>query len=265
MIINNSPSFKANINSPKLRFKKDDFFVRIRGYGRNTVWANEVKETADLAVKLVRKDTSLENVLKIIAMGLRNANNNTHDLLKRLFTGTLRAERDGWNYAHMADLTTPYNNGKYMRYKSRLDYVARHPLKPENAPDYSRPQIYDNKLRAIEHGSSLYVNRDLDKILALAKTIFPKYAHQDVKSENLAEINSAIAEIRWQLAHSTPWLRGSDAISNVFMRVLYKAASIKSYPLKKGISLDLEAYCTELKDYKKQFPTYFEKPPEIVE
>ena len=74
-----------------------------------------------------------------------------------------------------------------------------------------------------------------------------------------------IAEIRWILAHSTPWLRGSDAISNVFMRAMYKAVGIKTYPLKKGISLDLEAYCTELDEYKKKFPAYFEKPPEIIE
>ena len=60
------------------------------------------------------------------------------------------------------------------------------------------------------------------------------------------------------MAHATPWERGSDAISNVFMRVMYKSLGIKSHPLKKGISLDMEAYCTELGDYKKRFPEFFE-------
>ncbi len=68
------------------------------------------------------------------------------------------------------------------------------------------------------------------------------------------EINETIAEIRWIMAHATPWSRGSDAISNVFMRAMYKAIGIKSYPLQKGVSLDLEAYCTELEDYKSGFP-----------
>ena len=67
------------------------------------------------------------------------------------------------------------------------------------------------------------------------------------------------------MAHATPWERGSDAISNVFMRALYKAMGIKAYPPAKGISYDMEAYCTELDDYKKKFPTLFEKPPEVIE
>ena len=267
MIINKSPiMFQANFNSPKLRFKQEDFFVRIRGYGQNRAWARDVKKTADMAVKLIRRDTSAENVLKLVSIGVSNANkNNTLDLIKKLFSGLLRAPRENWPYEKWADLTTPYDSGKYRPYQARLDYTASHPLKPEQAPDYSRPVIYDNGMRAILHGSSLYVNKNLDKVLKLSKNIFPKYVHQDVKPENMEEINSTIAEIRWILAHSTPWLRGSDAISNVYMRVLYKAIGIKSYPLKKGISLDLEAYCTELSEYKKKFPAFFEKTPEIIE
>ena len=76
MIINNSPSFQANFNSPRLRFKKDDFYVRIRGYGKDPNWAREVKNTADMAVKLIRRDTSAENVLKLVSIGVRNANRN---------------------------------------------------------------------------------------------------------------------------------------------------------------------------------------------
>ena len=85
------------------------------------------------------------------------------------------------------------------------------------------------------------------------------------RQSQLDDVNNDIAEIRWIMAHATPWERGSDAISNVFMRVMYKSLGIKSHPLKKGISLDMEAYCTELGDYKKRFPEFFEKPPEIVE
>ena len=79
------------------------------------------------------------------------------------------------------------------------------------------------------------------------------------------DINNSIAEIRWILAHATPWERGSDAISNTFIRAIYKAAGIKAYPLKKGVSLDLEAYCTNLTDYKENFTDYFIKKPHIVE
>ena len=67
------------------------------------------------------------------------------------------------------------------------------------------------------------------------------------------------------MAHSMPWERGSDAISNVFTRSLYKSMGIKTYPLKQGISLDLEAFYTPLDKYKQNFATFFEKAPEVID
>ena len=58
-----NPSFQANINSRKLKFKRKDFYVPISGYGKNKKWANEVKSTADRAVDLIRKNAVAENVL----------------------------------------------------------------------------------------------------------------------------------------------------------------------------------------------------------
>lgn len=259
-----SPNFNANLNSRKLRFKQEDFFVRIRGYGKNKRWANEVIKTADTAVNLIRKDTSAENVLKLITAGIRNANELTQEISKKFFTGVLRTPREGWKFGFNCDLTTPYANNKYRPYTDRFDYIAEHPLHEKPIVDISRP-VVDKNIKYIFHAPSRHLNETLNKIFALTAEIFPKYIHEEVKPENLADINAAIAEIRWLLAHSTPWMRGSDAISNVFMRSMYKAVGIKSYPLKKGVSLDLEAYCTELKDYKKKFTEYFTKPPEIVD
>ena len=48
------------------------------------------------------------------------------------------------------------------------------------------------------------------------------------------------------------------------MRALYKSMGIKTHPSKKGVSFDLQAYCTNLADYKKDFTTYFQKAPEIA-
>lgn len=261
-----SPNFCANFNSPKLKFKQADFFVRIRGYGQDRNWANEVIKTADSAVDLIRKDTSAENVLKIISCGIANANAKLLDINKKFFTGILRTARNSWRSVNGCDLTTPYTNNKYRSYSQRLDYVAEHPLENNYDMDFSRPHIYeDDHKKVILHASSDNLNNTLNKIFKLTEEIFPKYIHENVKNEDLEKVNSTIAEIRWLLAHSTPWMRGSDAISNVFMRVMYKAIGIKSYPLKKGISLDLEAYCTELKEYKAKFSEYFEKPPKIIE
>ena len=50
----------------------------------------------------------------------------------------------------------------------------------------------------------------------------------------------------------------------LFAQYTNKALGVKATPLKKGISLDLEAYCTNLGKYKKNFPNYFEKSPTVI-
>ena len=98
--------------------------------------------------------------------------------------------------------------------------------------------------------------------------VFPLFFTKNFKKvckDDLEDINSRIAEIRWILAHITPWLRGSDAISNIFMRSLYKAMGIKSYGLAKNTALDFEAFCTPLDKYKKDFSNFFVKKPKVIE
>ncbi len=260
-----STSFGVNLNSPKLRYDKKDFFVNINGYGKNWLWAYRTKKTADKAVDLVRKDSEPESVLKFITNGIAKANKFCMERNKRSKTGLLRAERDGWESPEWpwGDLITYFGAGRYSLYKARLHETGMNqPItRPNNKIGISRP-TYTHE---IIHGNSGCINDSLDYVFELSKKIFPKFIHKEVQSEDMKEVNDTIAEIRWVLAHSTPWVRGSDAISNVFMRVMYKAIGIKTYPLAEGVSLDLEAYCTELEDYKKEFPYYFEKPPEIIE
>lgn len=264
MRINSSDnkSFGANLNSPKLKYTAQDFFVKIRGYGKNDLWANETISTADTAVNLIRKDTSAENVLKFITAGIRNANQFCLELYKKKRSGLLRTIRTGWKNDDMLypNITTDYNYNKYSCYKERFDQIYNKPL-ANTGIGLTR----SNKFHVLEHADCNTINDSLDKVFKLYSNIFPKYIHNEVKEENMDEINETIAEIRWILAHATPWSRGSDAIANVFMRAMYKAIGIKSYPLEKGVSLDLEAYCTELETYKKRFPKYFEKPPKIID
>lgn len=263
-------SFQANLNSRKLKFKSADFWVNIRGYGKNRIWAQSVKNTADTAVNLIRKDTSCENVLRFITAGITKANKLTFDLTKREHTGILRAGRVGWKSGSSWDkydiLATDYSlkNSAYKSYELRLDKRIDNPVgKPYPYINLTRP-MRGSDTNFLRHGDKNGVNAALDMVVELYKNHIAKYTKIDVQPEHLKDINNNVAEIRWILAHSTPWERGSDSIANVFIRAIYKALGIKATPLAKGVSLDLEAYCTELDRYKKKFPTYFEKPPEVV-
>ena len=77
------------------------------------------------------------------------------------------------------------------------------------------------------------------------------------------KIIESIAEIHWVLAHTMPWGRGSDAIANLFVKSLYESLGIKTYPPREDIAFDLEAFCTELTDYKKIYKNLYSKEPEI--
>lgn len=259
-----SPNFCANFKSPKLRFKQDDFFIRINGYGKNKQWANTVIENADIAVKMLRDDTEPEYVLKYIATSTRVANQNDLDIYKRHNTGILRTERYGW-HSRECDIYTPYKSPKYQTYSDRLIKVNLHPLNDPYSRHISLSRPSNFYIGKIFHGSFANINIALDYVFKLCKDIFPKFVKNEIVQKDLPELNSKVTEIRWVLAHSTPWVRGSDAISNIFMRSIYKAVGVKTYPIKKGISLDLEAYCTNLEDYKKLWTRYFDKPPQIIE
>ena len=121
------------------------------------------------------------------------------------------------------------------------------------------------KAKEIFHPSPDFINsafRHFDRIYGYIQKNFIK---KEVKPDQMQMVNDKIAELRWIMAHSMPWERGTDSIANVFMRALYKAMGVKAYPPAKGISFDLEAFCTNLEDYKKNFPNFFEKPPEAIE
>lgn len=267
-----TPSFGVNLNSKKLRFKEDDFYVRIKGYGHHSRWAQKVIDTADRAVKFIRDNSGFEEVLKNITAGITEANQLPLDIAKRMHTGILRTARAGWR--HGSDwagsmLITRYSNttkSKYKTYSSRLDHIVQFPLKnPYTDIQLSRPVRAPDSEKYISHADHRYINNAFKRVKTIYDNLFNKYIKNEVKPDNLNEINSSVAEIRWILAHATPWERGSDAISNTFIRSIYKSIGIKASPLKKGISLDLEAYCTNLEDYKKNFSEYFVKVPYIVE
>ena len=267
-----NPYFGINLNSKKLNFKYDDFFVRIHGYGKNTDWAKIIKETADNAVTFIRENCNFEITLQKITQGVTKANQIPLDLSKRKHTGILRINREGWicdGDWNGFDLITRYGehgNKRYKSYASKLDEIVKQPLsKPYKDISLSRPIHSKNDGKYLCHGDASSINNAFKHIENIYNNIYSKYIKNEAKPENIDDINSNIAEIRWILAHSTPWERGSDAISNVFIRALYKAIGVKTTPLKKGISLDLEAYCTELKDYKKNFASYFTHKPYVVE
>ena len=60
------------------------------------------------------------------------------------------------------------------------------------------------------------------------------------------------------MANVMPYSRGSNGISDILMRSIYKSLGINQPALKHGVSLDLEAFCMDLNQYKKKWSSFFE-------
>ncbi len=258
----NQPIFNANLTSPRLKFSQHDFFIKIKGYGKDKEWVREIIDTADSAVRMIRKNRGIENILRMITLGVYEANSKCPDPSKRVYTGTLRTARMDWFGGEDKFVYTPYEAGRYSVYRSRLNRTIKSPLKrPNDKIGMSRPDDWQQ----ITHGEPDKINSSLDYIFDLYnKNILP-FINGELTAKDLGKVNDTVAEIRWILAHSTPWMRGSDAISNVLMRAIYKAVGVKTFPPRRNLSFDLEAYCTPLDEYKKNFTTYFTKPPKVME
>lgn len=193
-------SFQANINSPRLRFKQADFFVKIRGYGTNTRWAKKTKETADTAVNMARKNTSAENILKYITCGIQKANMNVFDQSKVFHTGILRTERHGWLSGSDwtgFELCTNYSDIKrYKPYKQRLDNIAKNPLiNPYKDIRLTIPVISKDE-HYLKHANAKYVNNAIKHILEIYTNFTKKFNSKDIKTSQLDDVNNDIAEIR---------------------------------------------------------------------
>lgn len=271
---NTSPNFGINLQSNRLQFRAKDFYVNIEGYGRHYGWAKKIIEAADDTVDLIRADGDFETILLNVTQGVREANYLPLDLEKNLHTGILRINRAGWRHSSswmdnnfVVTKYSKHSQNQYSTYADRLDYIAEHPLdNPYRDVHLTRPR-YDKCYygRILLHPSGYYIDSAFKRLDSIYGRLHKRYISNEAKSENLSDINSSIAEMRWILAHATPFERGSDAISNTFIRSVYKAMGIKTYPLRKGVSLDMEAYCTNLKEYKANFPEYFVKKPRIVD
>lgn len=262
-------SFKANINSSRLKYSPKDFFVNIESYGKNYEWAEKAKDIADTAVNLIRNKCSFDNIMRYISAGIAKANSDSTNKMKSEFSGVLRTEREHYKFVDMPpnhDLVTYYGRTqRYGVYHDRLEWTRRNPIKnPYEEIELSRPLKTEGG-SFISHCHQYKINSGMDLLKQKYGELIGKYNPEKVCKDDLEDINNKIAEIRWILAHITPWLRGSDAISNIFMRSLYKAMGIKSYGLAKNTALDFEAFCTPLDKYKKDFPNFFVKKPKVIE
>ena len=247
------------------------FFARTsvneREYGKNIQWASKMNEISECAEYFITTgNKSFDEVINFIsneyhaydeATTLAKTNIDYAQNDRRIASGKYRGDGNPDVYAG----TGFDKDGNYKEYFERFKKVGD---RKSPYPDIELTKILcgDNS-GMMYHPANKYVNPGMDYIRARYDELRP-FIEKVKNGESLSRsdrkvIDEKIAEIYFLMANIMPYERGSNGISDILIRSIYKSLGIDQPALKQGVSLDLEAFCMDLNEYKRKWSSFFEK------
>ena len=263
---------------PNLKQEPENFFIKIKGYGRDYDWAKYVAQSANYASLMIRNKASFDEVLNLIADDYSNCSflnvKSMSDFQKAELAGVSRL-KDGAGSC----LMTPFDLSgvKYGAYGEIYAKKALNASKsslaktfcvktPAKYPDFAPTRIvyYQNS----KNGKLVHTLGGVEPSLRYSREIYDNlvknYTGKKLNKKEEKEAVRKIAAMHWLLTHGVPYFRGSDAIINIFIKSLFNALGFELKGPKEGVSFDLEAYCSELNEYVKKYPSLYESEPKYV-
>jgi len=239
-------------NENKQTVEDDIFFIDAIPYRKNKFWSYTMNKSLYITSMYINQKINFDDLLSLIETLVNIAYKSTCDN-----SAAIKRETARERYY----LVSNGRGGEYFnRYKEKIsnkNFQAK--TNKENISAKKTSLEYNQKYNMIY---ILFPQKNFDRNLILAKKSYDKL--QALKNPTENEINQHVATIRWLLAQATPYYRRSDSIGNMLAFSIYHAYNMKLSPLKKGCSLDFEAFDTNLNDYVKNFPTFFKEKPEKI-
>jgi len=248
------------------------FFSRITvnesSYGKNIQWASEINKISEIASCYISSndmlDSDFHSVIDMIAekyqdievtKSLAGGVKPEHD--RRLILGLMRTTEMGSAHTAYSPSGNGYGaNGYSERFKnnrtSPYPDVQLTQCKPSTTPGYGK--MLHPSASTIEPGLK-HIEEKYEELRPLVEKV--KNGGILTDSERKL-VDEDIAEMYFLMANIMPWNRGSNGISDIFMRSMYKSLNIDQPALKKNLSLDLEAFCMDMDEYKEKWNTFFE-------
>ena len=250
----NSESFLVQKNiplknhSPGPVIPKDAFYIRMKNYGIDDDWAQEMINLTYVIAYDIKNNKDFDEILSKITQGIRRINFKDEYGRKRTSIG--------------AFILAPEGRGEeyYKIYKNKLKETDSCAIKKPNT-EYNNANVCDISMNNFGNIRIYYgwAPENKNSNLKLAKKEFEKL--RSIKNPTDEEINRSIATIHWLIAQESPWQRGSDSIANILTKAIYQAYNMQITPIKEGKSFDFEAFFCSLEDYIKKYPDLFEIPP----
>ena len=229
------------------------FFTRLESLkGRNGInftWATAVNDISKNAAKKIQQSENFDDVLKYIAEKYRNCSGGSEKI------GKYR----GNNFDHY-ECVTGYGDRGFNYY---TEYIPRFTNRKRISPykDMALTHIQPSDCLMVHpycaevNNNMKYANACYDKLkLLISKAQTTKMSQAESK-----QFDNLSAELYYILANTMPFSRGSNGISDVLIRSLYKSVGKELPALNKNVSLDLEAFCMPLDAYQSNWNKFFSK------
>ena len=235
--------------SIKRKMNPNLFFIRMQKYGKDYPWALNMSKIALELSQKIKEKKDFDEILNYTCSGVRAINHLEFYGLRNeiCVTGmTLEKGRRGEEYLE-----------KY-RTKLNEEYGV---ISPETNEEYKEAltsliTFYKGGNVRIEYGYSAS-GKSIN--LKLCKKAYEKLISNDNPTEK--DILDTCATIQWLISQGCPFWKGNDSIANLLTKAIMHCYGMELSQIKKGHSLDFEAFYRDLDDYIEKYPTFFEKYP----
>ncbi len=254
-------------------FEDSKFFSRVSTceemYGKNFEFAEMMSKLSKETSQTISEGKPFEDVLEKISngyykrkpgSGVYRESNLPPDTIETIY-GT---------FARLDMMSTRYGDscwGAYKEYIERLDCQLGNRILPYKNFTITRNPTTEERgwgliKQVMVHPYPEEVLKNME-IISKRYKVYHKLVNEYKLSGNLSleqkkQADDIISEIYYLMANTCPFKRGSNGISDVLMRSQYSAIGMNKPHVKKGVGLDLEAFCMNLDEYKLKWNSFFE-------
>lgn len=234
----------------------DTCLVKMANYPDDKTWAKKMNNLIYETSRLISQGEDIEDILFVIEAAVHTLNMGRAYGLRTdqdIHTFLIREDTRGQEY-----LTRYW---KKILEKYPKDYQVEKSKEFPNANRGTLSSYYGNinaPIKAIRY----YLHRNNNINYKLIKKEYDKL--RNLKNPTEKDINDTCAKINWLMAQGLPYSRGGNSIATVLTRAIEHSYGIDVSAVKKGKSLDFEAFDLNLEDYVALYPNLFVRKPEKI-
>ena len=254
-------------------FSGDEFFINMKGYKKNETWAKQMEALTYASSLAILNGKDFNFVLNNIEKGINiinsirlGGNSYTYGKIRELcHSFQIMEDERGCEYLDRYIKKSKIKNSQTKKAGKPVKVYAAKPneeYKEANVSKISKVQIagitgpiveiYQESIRKYTISNLYFAKKEFEKL-------------SQIENPTTQDVMRSCAIIQWLIAQETPYYRGSDSVANVLTKAIMHAYNVHISPVKEGLSLDFEAFDTDLDDYIEKYPDFFEEKPYKLE